>query len=310
MGLAISTFSIVRGLLGPWNTAAFMESSFLGQEVADENAGSWYLQELDGRLGAQDLLRSVARAKRRRRVRNGPPVDFHDAIDEIDDPVIVQTRASVQASFVLPVEGQARLRDLEDERGPRRVAVTVAPSVSPHDRNVRLGLRLVVELDGALRPYEPARPQRRPECVFHQADRGVVSAPLGLAHDELASEQLERLAREENADVDQAVVLGAGPAARADRIRRHEGDATSGGARRQRGGFRTTGRARGSGAALRLAVDRAAGSGPAGEADREMGDVREPHLTEHRSEERRVGKEWRSRRALERWRRKKQETRR
>src|SRR5207245_3336676 len=175
MGLAISTFSIVRGLLGPWNTAAFMESSFLGQEVADENAGSWYLQEFDGR----------------------------------------------QAFFVLPVEGQARLRDLEDERGPRRVAVTVAPSVSPHDRNVRLGLRLVVDLDGALRPYEPARPQRRPECVFHQADRGVVSAPLGLAHDELASEQLERLAREENADVDQAVVLGAGPAARADRVRRH-----------------------------------------------------------------------------------------
>src|SRR2546428_6846045 len=113
MGLAISTFSIVRGLLGPWNTAAFMESSFLGQEVADENAGSRYLQELDGRLGAQDLLRSVAPAERRRRVRNRPSVDFYDALDEIDDPVIVQTRASVQASFVLPAESHAPIRDLD-----------------------------------------------------------------------------------------------------------------------------------------------------------------------------------------------------
>ena len=28
MGFATSTFSIVRGLLGPWKTAAFMENSF------------------------------------------------------------------------------------------------------------------------------------------------------------------------------------------------------------------------------------------------------------------------------------------
>src|SRR2546427_765050 len=119
MGLAISTFSIVRGLLGPWNTAAFMESSFLGQEIADENAGS--------------------------------------------------------------------------RRGP----------------------------DG-------------PSVYFHEADRGVVSAAQGLAHDELAADELERLVREEDADIDQSVVLRTGPAPRADRIRRHEGDATSGGGRRQR----------------------------------------------------------------------------
>ena len=51
----------------------------------------------------------------------------------------------------------------------------------------------------------------------------MVSATLALAHDELASEKLERLAREENAEVDQALVLGAGPASRADRVRRHDG---------------------------------------------------------------------------------------
>src|SRR5882724_1630458 len=198
MGLAISTFSIVRGLLGPWNTAAFMESSFLGQEIADENAGS--------RCG-----------------QDGPPVYFRDAIDEIHDPVVIQTRASVQATLVLPVEGQARLRDLDDERGPRRVAAAEAPPIARHDRDIGLGLRLGVELDGTLRPYEPARLQRRPESVFHEADRGVVSAAQGLAHDELAADELERLVREEDADIDQSVVLRTGPAPRADRIRRHEG---------------------------------------------------------------------------------------
>src|SRR5882724_7960822 len=152
MGLAISTFSIVRGLLGPWNTAAFMESSFLGQEIADENAGS--------RCG---------------------------------------------------------------QGGPRRVAAAEAPPIARHDRDIGLGLRLGVELDGTLRPYEPARLQRRPESVFHEADRGVVSAAQGLAHDELAADELERLVREEDADIDQSVVLRTGPAPRADRIRRHEG---------------------------------------------------------------------------------------
>src|SRR5206468_8991639 len=121
MGFATSTFSMVRGLLGPWNTAAFMDSSFLGQEVADEDVGSRRGQELDGRLGAQDLPRSVAPAERCRRIAHGPSVDFQDAIDEIQDPVIVQTRTGVEAAFVLAIEGQARIRDFDDEHGPRRM---------------------------------------------------------------------------------------------------------------------------------------------------------------------------------------------
>jgi len=94
-----------------------MDSSFLGQEVADENAGPWSGQELDEGLGAQDLLRSVAPAERRRRVRDRPSVDFQDAIDQVHEPVVLQASASVEAALVLPVEGQSRLRDLDDERG-------------------------------------------------------------------------------------------------------------------------------------------------------------------------------------------------
>src|SRR2546428_7251354 len=104
MGFAMSTFSIVSGFWGPWNTAAFMDSSFLGQEVADENAGSRCGQELDEGLGAQDLLRSVAPAERRRRVRGRPAGDVPDALDEGHDTVVLQTSARVEAGPSPPVE--------------------------------------------------------------------------------------------------------------------------------------------------------------------------------------------------------------
>src|SRR6058998_1342157 len=143
MGFAMSTFSMVSGFWGPWNTAAFMDSSFLGQEVADENAGPWSGQELDEGLGAQDLLRSVAPAERRRRVRDRPSVDFQDAIDQVHEPVVLQASASVEAALVLPVEGQARLRDLDDERGPRGMLTAVASTSAVRDRDIGLGLGLV-----------------------------------------------------------------------------------------------------------------------------------------------------------------------
>src|SRR5437867_8921833 len=109
----------------------------------------------------------------------------------------------------------------------------VAPTHAMGDRDVGLGLGLVVERDGTLRPHQPARLERSAESVLYEPDRRVVGAVLGLAHDELAPQELEGLVRAEDADVDQALVLRAGPAPRAGRIRRHEGDATSGGGRRQ-----------------------------------------------------------------------------
>src|SRR5213593_2577517 len=233
MGFATSTFSMVSGFCGPWNTAAFMDGSFLRQEVADENAGSRRDQELDEGLGAQDLPRSVAPAERRRRVRDRPSVDSQNAIDQVHDPVVVQASAGVEAALVLPVEGQARLRDLDDERRPRGMLTAVAPTSAARDRDVGLWLGLVVELDGTLRPHQPARLERSAESVLHEPDRRVVGAVLGLALDELAAQQFEGLVRAEDADVDQALVLHAGPAPRAGRIRRHEGDATSHGGRRQ-----------------------------------------------------------------------------
>src|SRR5438552_6793356 len=58
-------------------------------------------------------------------------------------------------------------------------------------------------------------------------------------------------------------------------------DATSGGGRRQCVRFRTMVDAAPSRPALGLALDGAPGSRPAGEADRQVGDAREPHLAQH-----------------------------
>src|SRR3989442_2593339 len=149
MGFAMPTFSMVSGFWGPWNTAAFMDSSFLGQEVADENAGSRCGQELDEGLGAQDLLRSVAPAERRRRVRDRTSVDFQDAIDQVHDPVVLQTSASVEAALALPVEGEARLRDLDDQPGPRGLLTPGAPPSAPPHRDRGRWPRPSVGAEGA-----------------------------------------------------------------------------------------------------------------------------------------------------------------
>jgi diphthamide biosynthesis methyltransferase len=89
----------------------------------------------------------------------------------------------------------------------------VASTSAARDRNVGLGLGLVVERDGTLRPHQPARLERSAESVLHESDRRVVGAVLGLAHDELAAQELEGLVRAEDADVDHALVLRGSSAA-------------------------------------------------------------------------------------------------
>src|SRR5712671_3688093 len=109
-----------------------------------------------------------------------------------------------------PIEGQARLRDLDDQRWSRGVPAAVAPTSPARDRDVALGFRFFVELDGTLRSHQPVLLERGAESVLRESDRRAVGAVLGLAHNEFAPQELEGLGRAENADVDQAVVLGAG----------------------------------------------------------------------------------------------------
>src|SRR5216117_1647621 len=200
----------------------FMAGSRLRQEVADDDARARRGQRRDGRLGTKDLARRVAPAERRRRILDGPPVNLQHTIDEVQDPIVVQTGTGVEAALVLAVELEARLCDFDDEHGPRGMLAAVVSPASASDRDIRLGLRHIVQRDRPLRSYEPGRSEGSAEGVLDEADRRIVRAALGLAHDQLAPEELDRLAGTEDIDLDQPSVLRPGPAPRSSRIRRHE----------------------------------------------------------------------------------------
>src|SRR3989442_1028753 len=151
----MSTSSMVSGFWGPWNTAAFMGCSFLGQEVADAKARPRGGQKLDGGFGAQRLRRPVAPTERRRLVGDGSSVHLQDAIDEIHDPVVLEPGPGVETALVLTIDAEARLCDLDDEGGPRRMSAAVPPSVAPRPPHPRPGLRLLVQPAG---PFPPPAP--------------------------------------------------------------------------------------------------------------------------------------------------------
>src|SRR5437762_174557 len=129
----------------------FMAGSRLRQEVADDDARARRGQRRDGRLGTKDLARRVAPAERRRRISNSPPVNLQHTIDEVQDPIVVQTGTGVEAALVLAVELEA--------------------PASASDRDIRLGLRHIVQRDRPLRSYEPGRSEGSAEGVLDEADR-------------------------------------------------------------------------------------------------------------------------------------------
>src|SRR5262245_20221222 len=81
---------------------------------------------------------------------------------------------------------------------------------SGDDRNVGLGLRLVVEPDGPFGSYLPPRPERRFERLRSLADRRIVRSSLRLGDDQHAADQLDVLTRLEHAELDEPVVLRPG----------------------------------------------------------------------------------------------------
>lgn len=111
------------------------------------------------------------------------------------------------------VEAQAGVGDLDDERGTRGMLATVVSPAPAGHGNVGLRLRLVIEGDRSLGPDQPLRAEGGAEGALDQPDRRVVGGPLGLAHDQVADDELDRLAGAEDADRDQALVLCSRPAA-------------------------------------------------------------------------------------------------
>ena len=72
---------------------------------------------------------------------------------------------------MLAVELEARLCDFDDEHGPRGMLAAVVSPASASDRDIRLGLRHIVQRDRPLRPYEPGRSEGSAEGVLDEADR-------------------------------------------------------------------------------------------------------------------------------------------
>src|SRR6266481_5058144 len=104
-------------------------------------------------------------------------------------------------------------RRRESRRPARRVGVAVGVRIAPHQGDVGLGLRGIVEGEGQLRVDLPGGAKGSAESVQHLADGRGVPAALRLTNDERTVEQLEQLAGLEHAQVDQTFVLDACPAA-------------------------------------------------------------------------------------------------
>src|SRR5256886_15466502 len=162
-------------------------------------------------LGTNASARRVPRGERRRRHRRGPPVNLQQKIDEVQDPIVVQTGTGVEAALVLAVELEARLCDFDDEHGPRGMLAAVVSPASASDRDIRLGLPHIVQRDRPPRSYQPGRSAGSAEGVLDEADRRIVRAVLGLAHVTLAAEELDRITGTEDTDLDQPYEHRPGP---------------------------------------------------------------------------------------------------
>jgi hypothetical protein len=189
-------------------------------------------QHGDGAIGP-----AVRRVDGRLRI----PMHLDDGVDEVDDPVLGQSPPRVQTALDPPVEPQARVGDLDHERGHRRVRVDVVAERAADDRDVRLRLGVVVQCERGLQADVPAIAERRPEELADLSDDRGVAAALRFPDDERAVEQLQAFA-DEDPELHEPLVFRSTPAAglrvRVD-DRRHWPYGSRGPTRRQRSGYDT-----------------------------------------------------------------------
>ena len=128
---------------------------------------------------------------------------------------------------MLSVEGEAGLRDLDDENGVRGMGQSAGSRITGHDGEVRLWLGLCLERDRELHPHARRRPERPLKGAVRELDGDGMAAALRLADHELPAQELETLVGSKAPASDELVILGPGPGAVVDGIRRHEGRLSS-----------------------------------------------------------------------------------
>jgi glycine/D-amino acid oxidase-like deaminating enzyme len=110
------------------------------QKVAYGHPRGRQREQRDQSPGAEPLAGSVCPPVGRARLRLGVAEHLQHAIDEIDDPVVADAAARVEARLLAAVERQAALRDLHDQDGTGGVLrAVVCPLARDHGQ---IGLRL------------------------------------------------------------------------------------------------------------------------------------------------------------------------
>jgi hypothetical protein len=133
-------------------------------------------------------------------------------VHEVHDPVVHDLCPGVEAALDLTIQGERGFGRLEDQHRVRGMARQIVPGRSGHHGDVRLRLRFLVQGDGKLDPHSPAGPEGRPQGVEGKLDGRRVRRPLRLPDNELATDQLDAVARLEDTAFDEPVVLQARPA--------------------------------------------------------------------------------------------------
>jgi hypothetical protein len=132
-------------------------------------------------------------------------------VDQVQDPVVGDSRASIERALAKPVGRERRVGGLDDEDRRGRMGIAIVGETTSNDRDVGLGLGGVVQRDRSLEPgVEPGTErafQREPGAM----NGGDVTTPLGLPHHQEAVEELHTVVRAEDADLDEPIVLVAGP---------------------------------------------------------------------------------------------------
>jgi hypothetical protein len=119
-------------------------------------------------------------------------VNFDCPVHEVHDPVVIEASPGIDASLETAIQADARVGDLDDERGCRGMAGRGVASAAADDGDVRLRLGVTTEREWELNADAPSR-ANAVLSLHHELDRPRVWVVLGLGDDEPARHELDRV---------------------------------------------------------------------------------------------------------------------